>query len=174
MKSGRGEIRERLLVFEARIVGRGVEVAADQPGDCAQLSVSGLHVFHVRKELAHRFFADGDVLDQLAAVALQMHRVDEQQLLRRDLVGGEGEPARRSDRAAGFPIFRPRAHRLQAAGDRDLLRFRLSFARREVRADIDFESGERLDGERGAFQIAHFLQADDVGVEARECRHARL
>ena len=53
---------------------------------------------------------------------------------------------------------------MKPAGDRDLLRFILSFARRERRANVDFESGERLHRKGGVIGIANFFERDDVGI----------
>ena len=122
----------------------------------------------MRKQLVHRFFPNAHVFVDFAAIAFQVQRVDEKDLLRRQLIGGKRETAWRHDGAARFPRFRPRADRLQAAGDRDLLRFLLTFPRWKIRTDVDFESAQRLDGEGGMLEIAHFLQADDVGGELPE------
>jgi hypothetical protein len=62
-----------------------------------------------------------------------------------------------------FPCFRPGTDRSQTAGDRDLLGFLLAFSRREVRADVDLETAQGLDGQGRVLEIADFLQTDNVG-----------
>ena len=116
----------------------------------------------------HRFFADADVFADIAAIALQMKRVDEEDLARGELVRGEGEAARRCNGAARFPFFGPGAERLEAAGDGDLLRVALAFAPWEIGTDIDFESRERPHRERGVAEIADFFEGDEIGIEKSE------
>src|SRR3954469_11725909 len=99
-----------------------------------------------------------------------MERVDEKKLSWRKLIGGEGETARRRNRAASLPGLGPRAHRLKAARDCDLLRLRLSFPRRECGADVDLEARQWFDCECGTSPIAHFLEADHVRIQVDNIR----
>src|SRR5205085_6987488 len=114
-KPGGAQARYGLLAGETRFVRRGVEIAANDPAQAAEFAVGVIHRLHVRHELLHRFLANPDVFTNLAAVALEMHRVNEEKLPWPQLVGGESETARRHDRARRLPHFRPGAERLQPA-----------------------------------------------------------
>ena len=93
---------------KAELVGRGVEIAADNPGERAHLSIGRLHCSHVGKQLAHRFFPDAHVFANLAAIAFQVQGINEEDLRGRELIGRKSEAAWRHDRAAPLPTSRPR------------------------------------------------------------------
>jgi hypothetical protein len=120
--------------------------------------------------LAPRLLPDFGVLDQFAAIALKMNCINQENLLRRQLISGESKTARRRERAARFPILRPGAYRRQPAGNRNLLRLLLSFARRKVGTNIHFKSRERLHREAGFLEIAHLFEADNIRIDRRDVR----
>src|SRR5438477_12906448 len=99
----------------------------------------------VRDQLLHRFFPNGDVLRDFATISLQMDPVNQQEMTRRDFVGGKGKSARRDERAIWFPHFDPGTQRWETAGNCNLLSDVLTFPRRKVGNNINFEPGKRRD-----------------------------
>lgn len=167
-KTAGQQVRDCPLAGETRIVRRGIEIAADDPGERAKFAIGPLHRLHVRKQLVHRLFADPDVFSDVAAVALEVEGVNEQDLAGRQLVSGEGETARRRNGHARLPLLGPGAQRRETAGDGNLLGLPLVFARREIGTDIHFKSVERFHGKRGVPEIADFFQGNEVGIDLSE------
>src|SRR4029077_2890547 len=120
-KSVVDQTTERGLSGELFVVERGVAIAAQGPGDATEFSVGLLHRRHMGTQLAHRFLANRDVLLDLAQIALEMHRIEKQEPVRRELIGRESETARRHQRAIWFPLFGPGTEGLEPTGNGDFL-----------------------------------------------------
>src|SRR5437762_12996359 len=81
----------------------------------------------VRDQLLHRFFPNGDVLGDFATITLQMDRVNQQEMTRRDFVAGNGKSARRDEPPIWFPPLHPRTPRSHTARHSNLLSHLLTF-----------------------------------------------
>src|SRR4051812_43598236 len=66
------QLRRRFFGMKARIVRRGVEIAADYPGDRADFLVGIFYRSHVIDELANRLAANCHVFVDFAAVTFEM------------------------------------------------------------------------------------------------------
>ena len=67
----------RFFSSETWIIRRGIEITADDAAYASEFSVSIIHRVDVLDQLLHRFFSDGDVFGDLAAIALQMDPVNQ-------------------------------------------------------------------------------------------------
>jgi hypothetical protein len=76
---------------------------------------------HVRRKLPHRFFADGDILGNFAAITFQVDRINQQDMAWRDFVGGKGKSSWWNECTIRFPHFDPGTERREPARNCDLL-----------------------------------------------------
>src|SRR5207237_9276110 len=113
------QIAQRLLGGKLRVFERSIPVASNYKRDVAELGISGLHRIDMRTQLAHRFFADRNIFPDIAKVALEMHGINQEQLARRDFVGGKRESPRWNERAIRFPFLGPCAQWSYTTGDSD-------------------------------------------------------
>jgi hypothetical protein len=116
-------------------------------------------------QLLHRFLPNGDVLGDFAAITLQMDRVNQQDVARRDFVGGKGKSTRGHECSIWVPHFEPGAQRRDTTGNCDLLSDILTFSRRKIRNNVNLEAGEGRDGNGCIVKITHLFHSDHVCID---------
>ena len=94
-----------------------------------------------------------------------MDRVNQQDMMRRNFVGGKGKSTRWDERPIWFPHFEPGTQWREAAGNCDLLSDVLTFPRRKIGNDVNFESGKWRDGNGRIVKITDLFHSDHVCVD---------
>src|SRR5438445_12984584 len=118
-----------------------VELSAILAAYAFQYSLSLVHLVVVLDELLHRFLPNGDVLVDFDTINLKIDRVNQQDMARRDFVGGKGKSTRGHECSIWVPHVEPGAQRRDTTGNCDLLPDVLTFSRRKIRNNVNLEAG---------------------------------
>src|SRR2546430_5912087 len=86
-------------------------------------------------------------------------------MARRDFVGGKGKSTRWDECSIWFPHFDPGAQRWETARNCDLLSDILTFPRRKIGNNVNFEAGKRRDRNGCLVKVTDFLHSDHICID---------